>query len=148
MLRRLILFCSFAFLFSSMVLAQSTIGGVVKDSSGAAMVGVKVVASSPVLIAGSRTATTGGDGRYVIPDILPGAYTVTFTLQGFSTISQQVDVPAEEAVPLDATMQVGSVGQTVEVKAQVAAVDVENAAHPNVISRQEVDAVPSARNLQ
>src|SRR5665213_4431198 len=142
MIRKLIMLCSFVFLFASVALAQSSIGGVVKDNTGAALVGAKVVASSPVLIEGSRTATTGGDGRYVIPNILPGTYTVTFTQQGFSTTSQQVDVPQNVTVPMDATLQVGAVGQTVEVKAQIATVDVENAARPTEITRQVLDSVP------
>ena len=44
--------------------AQSTISGVVRDSSGAVMPGVKVEAASEVLIERSRTVTTGTDGRY------------------------------------------------------------------------------------
>ena len=148
MVRKLIMLSSFAFLFASVALAQSSIGGVVKDSTGAVLVGVKVVAASPVLIEGSRTAITAGDGRYVIPNLLPGDYTVTFTQQGFSTVNQTVSVPQNVTVPLDATMQVGSSSQTVQVTAQVATVDVENAAHPNELSRTTIDTVPTARNMQ
>src|SRR5260370_3679960 len=45
-------------------------------------------------------------------------------------------------------MKPGSVGQTVEVKALVATVDVENVAHPEVLTRNDIDSVPTARNLQ
>src|SRR5260370_7442660 len=45
-------------------------------------------------------------------------------------------------------MKPGSVGQTVEVKALVATVDVENVAHPEVLTRADIDSVPTARNLQ
>jgi hypothetical protein len=148
MFRKLLVLSGFAFLCASAALAQSSIDGVVKDSTGAVLVGVKVVASSPALIEGSRTAISAGDGRYALPNLLPATYTVTFTLQGFNTISQQVEVPQNVTVPLDATMQVGSASQTVQVTAQVATVDVENAAHPNELSRQTIDDVPSARNLQ
>jgi hypothetical protein len=148
MIRKLMMLGSFAFLFASVALAQSTVEGVVKDSTGAVLVGVKVVAASPVLIEGSRTGISAGDGRYAIPNLLPGTYTLTFTQQGFSTISQTVDVPQNVSVTVDAAMQVGSSSQTVQVTAAVTAVDVENAAHPNEISRQTIDDVPTARNMQ
>src|SRR5262249_39813356 len=44
--------------------AQSTIAGVVKDTSGAVLPGVTVEAASPVLIEKSRSVVTDGDGRY------------------------------------------------------------------------------------
>src|SRR5580692_8949890 len=68
--------------------AQSTgtIGGVVKDVSGAVMPGVTVEASSPALIEKARIGVTDGSGQYKIEQLRPGTYTVTFTLTGFSTV--------------------------------------------------------------
>src|SRR5437762_6984192 len=62
-------------LLESFASAQSTISGVVKDTSGAVMAGVKVEAASEALIERSRTTTTSEDGRYSIIDIRPGLYT-------------------------------------------------------------------------
>jgi hypothetical protein len=45
-------------------------------------------------------------------------------------------------------MRVGSVGQTVEVQGQAATVDIENVAHPEVLTRSDMDALPTARNMQ
>jgi hypothetical protein len=81
-------------------------------------------------------------------DIRPGTYTVTFTKPGFSLVKEQIEVPANVTVPVDATMLVGSVGQTVEVQAQVATVDIENVAHPEVLTRADMDSLPTARNMQ
>src|ERR1700724_809803 len=136
------------FLFSSTASAQSTISGIARDSSGAVMSGVKVEAASEALIERSRTVTTNGEGRYALVDLRPGIYTGTFTIEGFSTVKPQVEVPANVTVPVDADMKPGSVGQTVEVKALVATVDVENVAHPEVLTRNDIDSVPTARNLQ
>ena len=135
-------------LLSPVAKAQSSISGQVRDSSGAVMAGVTVEAASEALIEKSRTVTTNNEGRYSVVDVRPGTYTMTFAMQGFSTVKQQVEVPANVSVPVDATLQVGSIGQTVEVQAQVATVDVENVAHPEVLSRTEMDSVPTARNLQ
>src|SRR5229473_3010736 len=94
------------FLFASTASAQSTISGIAKDSSGAVMAGVKVEAASEALIERSRTVTTNGEGRYAIVDVRPGTYTVTFTLSGFNTFKQAVEVPANVTVPVDGIMQV------------------------------------------
>ena len=135
-------------LFLARASAQSTISGQVKDTSGAVMAGVAVEASSEALIERARSVVSNGEGRYAIVDVRPGSYTVTFTLMGFNTVKQQVEVPANVTVPVDATMQVGSIGQTVEVAGLVATVDVDNVSHPEVLTRSDIDSVPTARNLQ
>ena len=135
-------------LFSPPAAAQSTISGTVKDSSGAVMAGVRVDAASEALIEKSRAVTTNGEGRYAIVDVRPGVYTVTFTTVGFNAVKRQVEVPANVTVPVDAEMKPGAIEQTVEVQAQVATVDVENVAHPEVLTRNDIDALPTARNLQ
>ena len=58
--------------------AQSSITGVVRDTSGAVLPGVTVEASSPALIEKVRSATTDGNGQYRIVDLRAGSYTVTF----------------------------------------------------------------------
>src|SRR5438105_772808 len=88
--------------------AQSTISGVVRDTSGAVMPGVTVEAASEVLIEKSRTVVTNGSGHYTIVDVRPGLYTITFTLPGFSTVKQQATVPSNVSVPVDAEMKVSA----------------------------------------
>ncbi len=112
------------------------------------MSGVSVEAASPALIERARTVTTDNEGRYAIVDIRPGMYTMTFSMQGFSTMRQEVEVPSNVTVPIDAELRVGAVGETVNVSASVATVDVENAARPTVLSRNDMDALPTARNPQ
>ncbi|HYK62472.1 MAG TPA: carboxypeptidase regulatory-like domain-containing protein, partial [Bryobacteraceae bacterium] len=135
-------------LLSPLVTAQSTITGVARDTSGAVMAGVRVEAASEALIERSRTATTALDGRYTIVDVRPGQYTITFTVEGFATVRQQIEIPANVTVPVDAEMKIGSVGESVTVESRVATVDVDNVAHPAVLSRSDMDAIPSARNMQ
>ena len=72
----------------SLALAQASLSGVVRDTSGAVLPGVTVEAASPVLIEKVRTAVTDGNGRYQMIDLRPGAYTVTFTLAGFNTVKR------------------------------------------------------------
>src|SRR5262249_19248326 len=69
--------------------SAASISGLVTDSSGAVLPGVTVEASSPVLIEKVRTAVTDERGEYRIVELRPGAYTVTFTLTGFSTFKRE-----------------------------------------------------------
>ncbi len=51
---------------------QSTISGVVNDSSGAVVANATVTASSDVLIERQKTVTTNSEGRYAIIDLRQG----------------------------------------------------------------------------
>src|SRR5438093_12992289 len=69
--------------------AQSAIAGVVKDTSGAVLPGVSVEAASDALIERARTVVTDASGQYKIVDLRPGAYIVTFSLAGFTTVKRE-----------------------------------------------------------
>ena len=129
--------------------AQSTISGAVTDASGSIVPGARVEATSPALIEKSRVVTTDGQGRYAIIDVRPGIYTLTFTASGFSTVRKDnVEVPSNVTVNVSTAMVVGSVEQTLQVQATTPVVDVENVSHPTVLSRSDMDALPTARYMQ
>src|SRR4249919_2979125 len=69
--------------------AQAAITGVARDASGAVLPGVTVEAASPVLIEKVRSVVTDGTGQYRIVNLLPGTYSVTFTLPGFSSVRRE-----------------------------------------------------------
>ena len=73
---------------SSAVYAQASITGVVRDTAGAVLPGVTVEAASPALIEKVRSAVSDGTGQYRIENLRPGTYTVTFTLSGFTGLSE------------------------------------------------------------
>src|SRR6266849_1901510 len=94
----------------------SAIGGVVKDTSGAALPGVTVEASSPALIERVRTAVTDGEGRFNIVNLVPGTYTVTFALEGFSTFKREgIVLTSGFTATVNADLQVGGLQETVTV---------------------------------
>src|SRR5215831_19783443 len=135
-------------LAASIASGQSTISGVVKDSTGAIIANATVEASSDVLIERTRTVTTDSLGRYAIIDLRPGSYVVTVTQSGFAAMKQTVVVPANVTVPVDAELKPGTVAETVNVEAIPATVDVENVAHPETLTRAEMDVLPTGRYMQ
>ena len=129
--------------------AQSAITGVVKDSSGAVLPGVTVEASSDVLIEKTRSVITDGEGAYRIVDLRPGTYSVTFTLPGFSTFKRDaLDLPANFTATVNGEMRVGALEESVTVSGASPVVDVSSNTKTQVLNREVLDAVPSAKTIQ
>src|SRR5579871_4423626 len=141
-------FATFFCLMPHVASAQSIISGVVRDTSGAVVANASVEASSDVLIEKTRSVTTDSEGRYTIVDLRPGTYVITVNLAGFATAKQTVVVPANVTVPVDAELKPGAVGETINVEARVATVDIENVAHPETLTRAEMDVLPTGRYMQ
>jgi len=136
-------------LLPSAVRAQSAIGGIVKDLSGAVLPGVNVEASSDVLIEKNRSVTTDGAGQYKIVDLRPGVYIVTFSLAGFQTVKRQnVELPTDFTATINAEMKVGAIEESVTVSAVSPVVDVQSASHMQVLNREAMDEIPTGRTIQ
>ena len=119
---------SLCLLLPGAVSAQSSITGLVKDTSGAVIPGVTIETTSPALIEKVRTAVSDGQGRYAIIDLRPGRYKVTFTVQGFTTFVQDgIDLPSNFTATVNAEMKLGAVEESVTVSGQSPVVDVQNA---------------------
>src|SRR5262245_27502018 len=136
--------------FSASAFAQDTsIAGVVRDNSGGVMPGVTVEASSPALIEKSRTAVTDGSGQYRIIALVPGTYTVTFTLEGFNKIERTgIELRAETILTVNAELKVGTLAETITVTGASPVVDLQTVASVTVMTRDVIDQVPLAKNLQ
>ena len=127
---------------------QSTITGVVHDTSGAVMPGVTVEAASPALIEKVRTAITDGQGVYRVIDLRPGVYTVTFTLPGFNTVRREgVQLPDAFVATVNADLQVGALEETVTVSGASPTVDTQSVAQRTVLTSDVLDTLPSSRFL-
>ena len=128
--------------------AQSAISGIVRDSTGGVIPGATVEASSPALIEKVRSATTDTAGQYLIVDLRPGIYTVTFTLEGFSTVRREgLELPANFTATVNADMRLGALEETINVSGQSPIVDMRSATQQQVLSKELLDAVPTGRNV-
>ena len=127
-------------------LAQASITGLVRDTSGAVLPGVTVEAASPVIIEKVRTATSDGTGRYTIPDLRPGTYRVTFTLPGFRTIVRDgLELTGTSVVTANADMAVGTVEETITVSGATPTVDLQSTTRQVSITQEIVSTLPSSR---
>src|ERR1041385_4323802 len=106
---------------------RASLIGVVTDPSGAAIEGASVVAKATDTGAESR-GLTNAEGRYQIPFLTPGAYTVTIEKQGFHRLVREgIRLQVSEKANADFTLTLGEVNQSVSVTAATDLVQTESA---------------------
>ena len=124
--------------------AQETRGavqGVVKDSSGGVLPGVTVTAAAAG--GGSQNTVTDAKGAYRFPALLPGTYTVSSTLSGFTSGKiENVKVVVGQILTVDLDDGPGGRAETVEVRAETPIVDVTQSAVTQVITSDVIDLLP------
>jgi hypothetical protein len=131
----------------SLLCAQAVITGTVKDPSGAVLPGVSVEAASPALIEKIRTAVTDGGGQYRIEDLRPGTYTVTFVLQGFSTLRREgIELTGSFTAAVNADLKVGALAETVTVTGESPIVDTQSARRETTLNSDTIRSIPTVRN--
>ena len=122
----------------------SSIAGVVKDATGAVLPGVTVEAASPALIEKVRTAVTDAAGQYKIVNLVPGAYSVTFTLTGFNTVKREgLELTSAFTAAVNADLRVGALTETITVTGEAPTVDVQNVTQQKVMTRDVLNAIPA-----
>ena len=131
MRKKLLILLGAALLFSPLpALAQigqiAILTGTVTDSSGAALVGATVTASSESVIGGSRTMTTDANGVYRFPALPPGTYTVAFELSGFKTARREARLQLGQTITVDTTLEVGGVTDTIMVRGSAPTIEVSS----------------------
>ncbi len=129
---------------------SSGITGIVKDTSGAILPGVTVEAASSSLIEKSRSAVTDEQGRFNIVDLVPGTYTVTFTLTGFNAIKREgIILTSGFTALVNVDLQVGSLEETITVSGASPLVDTSNARRQVIASAELLSTLPvSTKNIQ
>ena len=145
-LKKVVFALSWLVVLPASALAQATVSGVTKDSSGAVLPGVTVEASSPALIEKTRSAVTDGSGQYQIVDLRPGTYTVTFTLTGFSSAKREgLEVTGAGVITVNAELKVGNVAETVDVSGEIPVVDIQSTKRQSVLENKTINELPVAR---
>src|SRR5437660_1156693 len=133
---------------SAPVLAQVTTGtivGTVTDESGAVLPGVTATLQG-ANVPGQPTTVTGSDGVYRFPSIPPGEYSLTFTLQGFSTVRRErIPVPLGGTVEINAQLKVSTLQETVTVVGEAPVVNAASTQIATNLNRNWVENAPQRR---
>jgi hypothetical protein len=124
-------------------ITTGVIQGTVTDATGALLPGVNVEARNASTNL-TRTVTTGPDGRFVLLQLPPGPYAVTFSLAGFATVVQEgIDLTVGESVLLPVTMKIGGVAETVTVTTGGSVVETTRTAAATTINTLTVEHIPN-----
>jgi len=127
----------------------SAITGTVKDSTGAVLPGVEIAVSSPALIEGARATISDEFGKYRVAELVPGIYSVSFSLPGFRMLKREgVELVSDFTASVNAEMLAGSLSETVEVTTESPIVDTESITTITVMTREVLDIMPTGRNIQ
>ena len=123
--------------------AQQTgaLAGRVTDTANLPLPGVTVEARSDVLPT-PRVAVTGDNGDFRLAALAPGNYTLTFTLSGMQTVERQAIVQLAQTTPVDVTLGVGGVTETVTVTATSTLIERSSAEITSAVSSEQIQALP------
>jgi hypothetical protein len=151
MVSKRIFFALLGILFvSAFVCAQVPTGqifGIVTDELGGPIPGVTVEATSPKLV-GSASTVTDRDGGYRLFALTPGIYKITYTLQGFKTVTREgIIVEIEKTVKLDIQMQIGGLEEQVTVVGQSPLIDVKSTTKGMIMTKEMFEVLPRGRDF-
>lgn len=121
---------------------NATVSGQVKDPSGAvipsASVAVKNVATNV-----TATTETNAEGRFTVPNLIPGAYTLTASFQGFKNLERGgMVLRVGDRIGLDLVMEVGNSAERVTVTGEVPLLRTEDAQMGLVIDNKRIQELP------
>ncbi|MBA2306312.1 MAG: TonB-dependent receptor [Acidobacteria bacterium] len=132
-------------LFTSGMLAQGATGiitGTVTDETGAVLPGASVTIRNDDTAA-ARDLATDADGRFRAPDLLPGPYSVTATLQGFATIARSgIRLTIGREAVVDFSLKVGQIADVVNVVGEASTIDTRTSSTGALISEEQIKNLP------
>ncbi|MGB8065410.1 MAG: TonB-dependent receptor [Candidatus Sulfotelmatobacter sp.] len=141
----------FIFSFTLPAHSQSTYGsisGVVSDSTGAAVTGATVTATS-LSTGEKRTETSGADGHYTFVNLFQGQYRVDVEKPGFKHFARpSVAVQVQQDTRVDAALTVGQVSETIEVTSETPLLQTESSSLGQVVEERKANELPlNGRNI-
>src|SRR5579862_6378101 len=136
---------------TALVQAQTFYGsvvGTVADPSGATIAGANVTLTN-IGTAERRTDQTDNSGNYQFVNLVPGVYRIDVETKGFKHLTRdQILVEVQSAVRIDAALQVGDIGQVVQVTAETPLLQTETSSLGQVVDARTVQQAPlNGRNV-
>lgn len=127
---------------------NSSISGVVKDTTGSVIAGAPVKLTEPATGL-ARSTTTDGSGSYKFLALSPGSYDITVSQTGFKTfVASSFTLEVSQNAVQNATLQIGETTTAVTVEAAPPLVDTDSAVVGQVIGAKQVVTYPlNGRNF-
>ncbi|MFM8394842.1 MAG: carboxypeptidase-like regulatory domain-containing protein, partial [Acidobacteriota bacterium] len=122
--------------------------GTVRDNSGAVVRNVKVTLTN-VGTNVARNVVTDESGNYVFTALQPGAYKLTAEADGFRRVERTgVELQINQRAQVDVELQVGAVGETVQITGSAPLLESQSSVLGSVIQEQQVQDLPlNGRNF-
>ncbi len=122
---------------------QGGIRGAVKDSGGI-IPGVEVTLTNESTSV-TRSSTSNAAGEYNFPNLAPGTYTFKAVLQGYKTYQRAgLTVGTQQFLTLDATLEVGSLDETITVTGAAPLIETSNASTGTRLDAEALQTLPAA----
>jgi outer membrane receptor protein involved in Fe transport len=140
-----------ALLFSVSLCAQTDTGrilGSVLDQSQGVVVGAALTIMDTQRGI-TRNLTSNDSGEYLVPNLLPGIYSVRVSAPGFRTAERRnVELQVAQDVRIDFVLQPGEMQQTVTVTEEAPLVDLTSAVLGGTLSNVQINEMPlNGRNF-
>ena len=147
-MRRNLLLCLLLVCAAQAQVNKATITGLVKDSTGAVIPGVKVVATKISTNLTTETSS-GSSGDYSIPALNPGEYRIEAESAGFKkAVIQNVTLQVNQQARIDLTLEVGQVTESINVDAAAPVLETEGPIIGGVIEENRIRSLPlNGRNF-
>ncbi len=121
---------------------RGAITGKIVDATGAVIPNAKITAVW--YVAKLRfEANSDAEGKFVLVDLPPGVYELTFDSVGFrKTIVQNVFVQPQQLTELDMQLEVGNVSESVSVTADASVIETTNSQVSTTITQSQIQDLP------
>ncbi|MPY87512.1 MAG: TonB-dependent receptor plug domain-containing protein [Luteitalea sp.] len=132
--------------FAAAQITTATVAGTVRDTQDAAVPGATVTLTSATRGTTLGETVTNASGDFLFPNVPADTYTVQVTLEGFKTLNHPgIEVsPGDRVVVPTLTIEVGELGETVEVKAETPSIQAQSGERSFTIATTEVENLPIA----
>src|SRR5687767_11121259 len=122
-------------------LPTGTIAGVVRDSAGGVMSGVQLHVIS-VATRSVRMITSGEQGEYSVPALLPGIYELNVEAVGFQRIVRAATVEAGTTTRADLKLRLGDLSDSVTVEAASPQIRYDSAPVTGLVTHEQIQGLP------
>jgi hypothetical protein len=128
--------------------STADIVGTVTDASSAVVAGVKVTATNLATDL-THTGVSNSSGEFTIPLLPAGHYRIEAGLTGFKSWTvPEVELTIGERLRVSPRLEVGSMGQSIEVSGDAAPLQTDSATVGTIVGQKQVDDLPlNGRNF-